>query len=60
ILTCIFVGFGIWIREHSGLCDRCLISYTAIRQGLRIESLIPLLKIVQVIFLPLLRRNPPP
>ena len=60
ILTCIFVGFGIWKREHSGLCDRWQISKTAKRQGIRIESLIPLLKIVQVIFLPLLRSNPPP
>ena len=48
ILTCIFVGFGIWKREHSGLCDRWQISKTAKRQGIRNNSLLH--KIGQVIF----------
>ena len=55
ILTCIFVGFGIWKREHSGLCDRWQISKAAKRQDIRNNSLLH--KIAQIIFLPLLKRE---
>ena len=54
-MTCIFVGFWIWKREHSGLCDRWQTPRAAKIQGIWNDSLF--LKIAQVIFSPLLILN---